>query len=61
MKLVDGIIKEPIGGAHAFPEKMYKILKKEIISQIDDLADLDAEKLVENRMNKFSKMGVIKN
>ena len=60
-KLVDGIIKEPIGGAHAFPEKMYRILKKEIISQIDDLADLDAEKLVENRMNKFSKMGVIKN
>ena len=60
-KLVDGIIKEPIGGAHAFPEKMYKILKKEIKSQIDDLADLDAEKLVENRMNKFSKMGVIKN
>ena len=59
-KLVDGIIKEPIGGAHAFPEKMYRILKKEIISQIDDLADLDAEKLVENRMNKFSKMGVIK-
>jgi acetyl-CoA carboxylase carboxyl transferase subunit alpha len=60
-KLVDGLIKEPIGGAHAFPEKMYRILKKEIISQIDDLADLDAEKLVENRMNKFSKMGVIKN
>ena len=60
-KLVDGIIKEPIGGAHAFPEKMYRILKKEIISQIDDLADLDAETLVENRMTKFSKMGVTKN
>jgi len=59
-KLVDGIIKEPVGGAHAFPEKMYRILKKEIISQIDDLANLDAEKLVENRMDKFSKMGVIK-
>jgi acetyl-CoA carboxylase carboxyl transferase subunit alpha len=60
-KLVNGIIKEPIGGAHAFPEKMYRILKKEIISQIDDLADLDAETLVENRMTKFSKMGVTKN
>ena len=59
-KLVDGIIKEPVGGAHAFPEKMYRIIKKEIISQIDDLANLDAEKLVENRMDKFSKMGVIK-
>lgn len=59
-KLIDGIIKEPIGGAHAFPEKMYRILKKEILSQLDNLTKIDSIKLVEKRMDKFSKMGVVK-
>ena len=51
-KLVDGIIKEPVGGAHAFPEKMYRILKKELLSQLEELEKLDAKKLVNKRMNK---------
>lgn len=59
-KLIDGIIKEPIGGAHTFPKKMYRILKKEILSQLDDLTKLDSIKLIEKRMAKFSKMGVVK-
>lgn len=59
-KLVDGIIKEPVGGAHAFPEKMYRILKKEILTHIEGLTKLDAKKLVKKRMDKFSAMGVVK-
>ena len=59
-KLVDGIIKEPVGGAHAFPEKMYRILKKELLRQLEELAKLDAKKLVNKRMYKFSAMGVVK-
>ena len=59
-KLVDGIINEPVGGAHAFPEKMYRILKKELLRQLEELAKLDAKKLVNKRMNKFSAMGVVK-
>lgn len=59
-KLVDGIIKEPVGGAHAFPEKMYRILKKEILSHIEELTKLDVKKLVKKRMDKFSAMGVVK-
>ncbi len=59
-KLVDGIIKEPVGGAHAFPEKMYRILKKELLRQLEELAKLDAKKLVNKRMDKFSAMGVVK-
>ena len=59
-KLVDGIINEPVGGAHAFPEKMYRILKKELLSQLEELEKLDAKKLVNKRMNKFSAMGVVK-
>lgn len=59
-KLVDGIIKEPVGGAHAFPEKMYRILKKEILTHIEELTKSDAKKLVKKRMEKFSAMGVVK-
>lgn len=59
-KLVDGIIKEPVGGAHTFPEKMYRILKKEILTHIEELTKLDAKKLVKKRMGKFSEMGVVK-
>ena len=59
-KLVDGIIKEPVGGAHAFPEKMFRILKKELLSQLEELAKLSATKLVNERMDKFSAMGVVK-
>ena len=59
-KLVDGIIKEPVGGAHSFPEKMYRILKKELLRQLEELAKLDAKKLVHKRMDKFSAMGVVK-
>ena len=59
-KLVDGIIKEPVGGAHAFPEKMFRILKKELLIQLEELAKLGTTKLVNNRMDKFSAMGVVK-
>ena len=31
--LIDGIIKEPEGGAHTFPEEIFKTVKKEIIKQ----------------------------
>ena len=59
-KLVDGIIKEPVGGAHSFPAKMFRILKKELLSQLEELAKLSATKLVNKRMDKFSAMGVVK-
>jgi len=59
-KLVDGIIKEPIGGAHAFPEKMFRILKKELLAQLEVLTKFDTTELVNKRMNKFSKMGIVK-
>ena len=59
-KLVDGIIKEPVGGAHTFPEKMFRSLKKELLSQLEELKKLGTTKLVNNRMDKFSAMGIVK-
>jgi acetyl-CoA carboxylase carboxyl transferase subunit alpha len=58
-KLIDGIIKEPIGGAHSNPEEMFTTVRKEIVSQIKKLEALDSEKRIEERINKFCDMGVV--
>jgi acetyl-CoA carboxylase carboxyl transferase subunit alpha len=58
-KLIDGIIKEPCGGAHTNPEEMYDIVKKEIQKHLPKLKEMDKEKLVDKRINKFCSMGVV--
>ena len=57
--LVDGIIPEPLGGAHADREAMYKQLKKEIKKHLNKLAPMDADKRIDQRIRKFSAMGVV--
>ena len=59
IKLVDEIITEPLGGAHTFPEETFKIVKKAITKAIKEFIDTDKDLLVHNRMEKFSKIGVI--
>ena len=56
-KLIDGIIKEPLGGAHAEPEKMYKKLKTEIKKQVTELEQLSSKDRIIKRTEKFSNMG----
>lgn len=55
--LVDGIIKEPVGGAHTAPEEMAKILKKQLKKELAELSELSAEERVQQRILKFSSMG----
>jgi acetyl-CoA carboxylase carboxyl transferase subunit alpha len=57
--LIDGIIKEPLGGAHTFPDEMYKTVKEEVLKNIKSLSKQSAEKRIENRIEKFCAMGVI--
>ena len=57
-KLIDGVIKEPLGGAHTFPNECYKNVKKAIKESIAQCKTLTPKKLVKIRMDKFSKMGV---
>ena len=59
-KLIDGVIKEPLGGAHTFPEECYKNVKKAIKESISQCKSLTSKKLVKTRMDKFSEMGVFK-
>lgn len=55
--LVDDVLKEPNGGAHAKPEEMVATLKKYLVDTIAELADIQPEKRVEQRIDKFSAMG----
>ena len=57
-KLIDKIIKEPLGGAHQNPEKIYSSLKKEILNTFSSLKKQSISKLLENRMLRFTEMGV---
>lgn len=55
--LVDGVIKEPIGGAHTDMKGAAAELKKTILQCFAELKDIPAEKRIETRIEKFSDMG----
>mgnify|MGYP001455259986 FL=1 len=59
-KLIDGIIKEPEGGAHTFPEEIFKTVKKEIIKQTKELEKKSPEERISERIEKFGQMGEVK-
>jgi len=58
-KLIDGIVKEPLGGAHQNPELMGQTLKKQIIKDLKELTKVPTEKLIATRIDKFCAMGVV--
>ena len=58
-KLIDGIIKEPLGGAHTEPEKMIEALKKHILKTLEELDKIDPQDRISQRIDKFSSMGVV--
>ncbi|MDZ4824769.1 MAG: acetyl-CoA carboxylase carboxyltransferase subunit alpha [Flavobacteriales bacterium] len=57
--LVDGIIPEPVGGAHAQPEVIFETVKKEIKKQLELLLPQDPEERIKARIEKFCSMGVV--
>tara|TARA_A100000164_G_C21932823_1_gene786550 strand:- start:2504 stop:3451 length:948 start_codon:yes stop_codon:yes gene_type:complete len=59
MNIIDGIIKEPLGGAHNDIDLAAKKLKKVILEDIKTLSKIRPDKRIEQRINKFSEMGVI--
>ena len=59
--LVDGIIPEPLGGAHADREAMFAQVKKEIKKHLNKLVPMDADKRIDQRIRKFASMGVVNN
>ena len=60
LKLIDGIIKEPVGGAHSNREGAFESVKNTILSSFEELKDMSDEKIVSTRMEKYAEMGVYK-
>ncbi len=56
--LIDGIVKEPLGGAHANTEKVFQNVKSEINKQLPELLEMDSAERVRQRIEKFCSMGV---
>jgi acetyl-CoA carboxylase carboxyl transferase subunit alpha len=57
--LIDGVIKEPIGGAHRDHVEAFENVKAEVLKQYDALKHIKPETRIKNRIEKFSAMGVV--
>ncbi|MBO6607249.1 acetyl-CoA carboxylase carboxyltransferase subunit alpha [Psychroserpens sp.] len=60
LKLVDKIIKEPLGGAHSDKEATFLAVKTAIEKSYEELQNLSPKELVNQRMDKYLSMGVYK-
>ena len=58
-KLIDGVIKEPQGGAHYNPQEVYDNVKTVILKELKTLSKLTTENRIAQRIDKFCAMGVI--
>ena len=57
--IIDAIIKEPLGGAHSDYDAAASALKEAVIEAFSELSELTAEQLVEERYQKFARMGSV--
>lgn len=57
LDIIDGIIEEPLGGAHRDPEISAKAVKKKIKESLKRLSKMKPEKLIEQRIDKYASMG----
>lgn len=57
MDIVDEVISEPLGGAHRDYDSSAENLKRAILKHVIELSQLDPEELIEQRLEKFSRIG----
>jgi acetyl-CoA carboxylase carboxyl transferase subunit alpha len=60
MKIIDGMVKEPLGGAHKNPQEVAETMKKMIKKDIAALKALSKDKLIDARYNKVRGIGIFK-
>ncbi|MCB4799025.1 acetyl-CoA carboxylase carboxyltransferase subunit alpha [Neotamlana laminarinivorans] len=60
IKVVDEIIKEPVGGAHRDREKTFTTVSNKIVKTFEALKTIPTNDLINQRMEKYSQMGVYK-
>ena len=57
-KLIDKIIKEPLGGAHQNREKVFNTVKNEILESFKELKSISVSSLLKKRSDRYISMGV---
>ncbi|WP_138432199.1 acetyl-CoA carboxylase carboxyltransferase subunit alpha [Fodinibius saliphilus] len=57
MDIIDGIIGEPLGGAHRDPDQSAEAVKEQLLESLERLKKMSPEELVENRIEKYASMG----
>jgi acetyl-CoA carboxylase carboxyl transferase subunit alpha len=55
--IIDCIVREPLGGAHLQPKKMYRLLRRALRKSLREVINIDLDELVELRHRKFYSMG----
>lgn len=58
LNIIDGVIPEPLGGAHRDYKKSANAVKKQILKSIKSLRKLSTDKLIDQRISKYTSMGV---
>jgi acetyl-CoA carboxylase carboxyl transferase subunit alpha len=56
--VIDGVIAEPLGGAHHDPQGSADLLKAAIVAALEETSKLSTDKLLDQRYEKFRRMGV---
>jgi acetyl-CoA carboxylase carboxyl transferase subunit alpha len=59
LKIIDGIIQEPLGGAHKDPAVAFTNVKARILEDLAELGALETEALIDQRIQKFAAIGVM--
>ncbi len=59
LKIIDGVVAEPPGGGHRDPQTAMKNLARALVDNLDDLAAVPVDRLIEERRNKFRTVGAI--
>ena len=56
--IIDGVVKEPMGGAHYDLQMTADNLKKMLLENLDEMSKMSAQELKDDRYSKFRRMGV---
>lgn len=59
MNVIDGIIEEPLGGAHRDPDTSAAAVKEQLLESLERLKKMKPAELMEARINKYSEMGEV--
>jgi acetyl-CoA carboxylase carboxyl transferase subunit alpha len=58
--VIDGVLPEPVGGGHRDPAACVQALRNEISRHLERLSGVEPDALVEARLSRFRRMGVVR-